>query len=634
MFAATWKQLEALEKALNDEFQNKGCPKETCPLGPRVHMIYAHYAARPDVDKVMKKWRFVTLTDYSNSSEPRYAQPAVDYLATHFLWVLTKDVKHDELPNLTAPVKPTAEDGGTLVHFKDTNFDKEQIPTKITAPGKIQDWTLVEGKDVFYASSGPGGTAATGDIEDGPGYPKKRRLCLAIPGQAGEHKDVDLAATITEKLNYHTPPQATELRTTCIQPGFKFEVKTVNLKKPTPPPKPKKGAPPPPPPPPPPPKETMTEVGKDDPWIASTRDLGASTKGVEALSLYETSSNVFVGSLVGSKWGNGVQKLASADGVTTTAALAQRYSGQLSRSRQIVFKALTKVEGACESVATYDGDKISWGINQWTYARGSETGEICQLLAYIYDFFPDAFARRFGYYGFGVWFSGRASSWNAGNTYHDPIIYRVPCCGPKIGSAIKGIHDGAKLPDEKTQRADDLPPFRAKLMAQALSFPKKQTISLAMAYVFTCAGADLEIQKAMAQWMSYRITQRSPVGKTNKEVIDSFLISLGSNIKPEVREASALAGPKAELGDKAKVEAALAEPFDDTGTAEDWMKWSVRCKNAGKTTDKSSEQTENDQARTKRPPATPPKKAPTPPAGPAGQKQGTPPAPPKTPSRK
>jgi hypothetical protein len=288
-----------------------------------------------------------------------------------------------------------------------------------------------------------------------------------------------------------------------------------------------------------------------------------------------------VGKVVTSKWGTGVAKYAGEG--TDTSELGARYSGDLGASRVKVFKAVKNVEGACESIATYDGPKISWGINQWTLPKGGG-GELWQLMAFIYDFFPQAFARRFAYYGFGVWFEGRSGTWTAHGTYKNVVVYRVPCCGPKTRTGIDAVFAAGKdAAENNTGASGDKPPGAMKKIADAFSVTRDATTSYAMCHVFTTAGADEDIQKAQAQWMSYRITSTSPVGKTISTVINEFLKSLGSNMSDTARFNSAVSALKGEY-DTAGVTALLAETFSDDGAAKEWIDWPTRCTNAGKST--------------------------------------------------
>src|SRR6185503_17462693 len=97
----------------------------------------------------------------------------------------------------------------------------------------------------------------------------------------------------------------------------------------------------------------------------------------------ETSSNVDCGFVKHyvvrrqhvNRWG------IAQNGTTSTVVLADRYAAQLGHSRQIVFKAMRAVEGCAEAVQTYDGPKISWGINQWTWPAGPGA-ELLQILSY------------------------------------------------------------------------------------------------------------------------------------------------------------------------------------------------------------------------------------------------------------
>lgn len=683
MSLATWKRITEFKEAIEKDFANLGCPKEGCPPGPRVHVLYAHYAARPNVDKNVKDlWKFVTLEAYKACSEPRNTKPALDFLASHFLWVLDKGVKVEKLPQppTTLPINDTADDGGTLIHFENTNFpaskEKDKLHrAKVTTAAYIQDWKLVEKygetvsetakKDDDAADTGDGTKAAettpaatttttttdsttttesTTEVETGATYTKLRRLCLSLAGQAGDHLLIEAkaAGNINAEIVYHTPQQDTELRLFCNAPGFKFELRDKKKKKAAATTDTKAAATT---------TETETETeaegegdeqkstvvlgGQDDPWTISTRDLGSGKK------LYEKSSEQFVGDLVNSPYGTGIQKLASSSGCTTTEDLATTYATELGVSRSTVFKAVKDIEGACESIQTWDGDKISWGINQWTVGT-DDKGELYQILSFIYDFFPDAFAKRFGYFGIGMWFKSRQATFAARTAYDEPIGFRVPCCGPSIRGAITAIlvdsqkqeetkgkkgtkpkaetttttdgkTDDAKK-DDAEKNEDDLPPVPAKALANALRLRRHDTTSEAMCFVFTTAGADKVIQKAQAQWMSYRITATSPVGKTMKVVITEFLKDLGASADADVRNAKAIIGLGPEFYQQAYADAVKTVPkepkktydkrlivavadaiepqiqdrvdaiFSDDDADELWVDWNKRCEAAGKAT--------------------------------------------------
>lgn len=681
MSLATWKRITELKEAIEKDFANTGCPKEGCPPGPRVHLFYAHYAARPNVEKnVEDLWKFVTLDAYKACTEPRHAKAALDFLACHFLWVLDKGVKLEKLPQppTVLPINDTADDGGTVIRFENTNFpaskDKDKLHrVKVTTPAYIQDWTLVEkygetvseeakkeedaedGAKIAEDKALAGDTTTDGtttdeteseeeetELESGATYTKLRRLCTSLVGQAGDHLLIEAKedADINAKLVYHTPQQDSELRLFCNAPGFNFELrgkkKTTEEKTETETEEKKDGETE--------GEEQMSNVvlgGQDDPWIKSTRDLG------KGKALWETSSETWVGDLVSSPYGNGIQKLASASGCTTTEDLATTYATELGKSRGIVFKAVKDIEGACESIQTWDGDKISWGINQWTVGT-DDKGELYQILSFIYDFFPDAFARRFGYFGIGMWFKSRQATFAARTAYDEPIGFRVPCCGPAIRGAITAIlvdsqkqeeakgkkgtkktegtkadgggtpsdkkTDDTKKEDEPKDKKDDLPPVPAKALANALRLRRHDTTSQAMCFVFTTAGADKVIQKAQAQWMSYRITSTSPVGKTMKVVITEFLKDLGASADKDVRNAKAIIGlgpeyykqaysdalktvpkePKNTYDKRLIVEVGnLIEPqitdrteeiFSDDDADELWIDWNKRCEAAGKAT--------------------------------------------------
>lgn len=606
MSMSAWKRLQELEDQIKKDFTNDYVCTKGCELEPRVHLVYAHYAARPAVEKnVADKWYFATLEKYKACSETTYQKAALDYLGAHYLWALTTDVKIDSLdylvggqkavPPTKLPVDPTDVDGGTLVHFENTIFyGVGDIVAKIVTPVAIQDKTLIEqyGDTVPEKSHPPVPADADGqrvgppqvtdlpstpdrsggDVEAGAGeakYPKRRRFCLSFVGEVGEHEDVDVdTGTTPVELAYHKATQDSELRLFCVSPGFKFTLLPGGATREVDRGVVDGGAVP--------PTVTPADVTRlealydVDAWGQSTRTMGNGTQ------IYEVSSKLVVGNLVSSRYGDGVMKSAHAPGVTTTEKLAETYAGQLGHSRQLLFKAVWDIEGACESVATYDGPKLSWGINQWIASKG---GEIYQILAFIYDFFPDAFARRFAYYGLGIWFKSRKRRFDPRATYDDVIFYRVPCCGGKVRAGLDAVLKGALAVTAAGQ--DDLPPPQKRPLAAALQVDPSETTSLAMCYVFTAAGADPAIQKAMAQWMSYRISSTHPIPdgadgpepKTLLVVITEFLHSLGSNVPDSVRNGRALSALGAQDPD---------EKWSDDDADLAWIDWETRCTDAGK----------------------------------------------------
>lgn len=584
-----WKRLEDLEKYIHEHFDNSDCPKKDCPAKPHVHIVYAHYAALPDVERnVSRKWVFPTLTAYDackSQEKPRSTGAAMDFLAGHFLWVRTGDAKLDALPKppLEEAVAPTlASDGGTLVHFINTEFPalkptpeearRKQAPVrkvKVMTPALVDDLALIDRYDQTVTAkahsptkkdtdgktlseAGPDGTAPAaepprpaGPIETIPGYPRLRRICLSLAGEEGDHVDVDSkgAANVNTELPYRQEGAYEALRLLCVSPGFKFKIGGAE----------------------------SNDLA--DPWYRSTKAIPGSP------TIWETSSNVWLGTINTNKYGTGLVKPISSlnypgPRLTTTKNLAQRFGTKLGKSRSLVFLAMEHVEGPCEAVQTYDAGILSWGINQWTAA-----GEIFQIVCYIHDFFPNAFARRFAYYGIGAWFSGRSINWDRYDTpYLSAVLYRMPCCGPRVRVAMKAVlEDWSKAEAAEKKAAEDkaaarkrdvdrkaaleyrkataaakkagkpppaapepaplekpeppaeppdLPPKRKRYLAKALQISTTEYLSLAMCYVFTTAGADPEIQEAMAQWMSYRITSTHPCGKSMGVVIQQFIDSL------------------------------------------------------------------------------------------------------------
>ena len=489
----TWMRLEEFLKAINENSpasdDEKGIPCETCPPPPRVHVVYAHYGARPRLTKNVEEpvWYFDTLKLYKACEERKWSTVALDFLGSHFLWVLTTGVTIVKLPQppTVLPIPPTAIDGGTLVHFLNTNFTDQKkvgddavtgkgaatgvkqgqtVFATITLPLNIQDKSFVHQHgdvvpevshppanqpaappppaakaDATKADAAkpdgakaapkpkqvkldtPAGPAACPaplpDIEGPQYYPTLRRLCLSQVGKTGEPPRGRREQRDHDDAGLHLPAAAggheaaRDLHRALVQlraPLRRADSSPQKLEgsRQDPAGRPSR-------------REVLANPVAD-PWKESTRNQPFGKR------LWETTSNVYCGRISGNTKladGNGIDKSTSGEATTTTGMLGDRFIDKIGRSRWLIFKAMSSIEGRCESIQTWDGPKLSWGINQWIGG-----GELWQILAYIYDFFPDAFARRFGYFGLGHWFSGRKWTWTPG-VYQEPTPYRVPCCG-------------------------------------------------------------------------------------------------------------------------------------------------------------------------------------------------------------
>jgi hypothetical protein len=519
---------------------------------------------------------------------------------------LTRGSLYKNNPGLDPTYAKGAKDGTYRGYYTWKDVDDNTAATEKEANGK---WITVSGRivDSPYPQQRklvPQPTAQSapnrwiGDVDTSPRYPKKRVLCLSQAGSRGEHLTVDAfpPSEATVDLHYHTLSQDSELRLFCVAPGFVFATPGSDAKaRERPQIRPEDlGADL---------KQTqLLDWQKDDPWFESTRNLGSGKK------LVETSSDVLLGDLVKSRFGEGLQKLSDAPGVTPTEVLGQRYFDQLGRSRQVIFEKLTKMLGACESLQTWADNCAAWGINWWRLNHTDE-GELAQILCYIYDFYPDAFARRFGYFGVGVWFSGRKATWEPLNTYQDAIVYRVPCCGPTIRNAMKAVLDDALKPPS-FRFGSDTPPAAMKPLADATRMRRADTATKAFCYALTTAGEDRDVQRAMAQWMSYRISWKGPVGKPLLVAIEEFVETLKPSADKAIYEVRTLLGLGAEYVNKptAEVLAAykswaheeakkakpadekawiaknfpLAETFSDDDADLAWIDWPTRCRDAGK----------------------------------------------------
>lgn len=347
-----------------------------------------------------------------------------------------------------------------------------------------------------------------------------RKVCLSVPGkEAAEHKTLDLREENQLTLDFPelAPETGDVVRLLCVAPHWKFRFT--------------KGG-------------TSTDL-EGDPWTKTPAGLSEKLEWTleEIRAVPRTSLGRIEDYTYKTKSGQVVTLYGSGTGIsgsTRTDELADRYEASLGPSRALVVKAIKNVEGGCESTICYDGPKASWGINQWNKA------ELWGILAYIADFYPEAFERGFGRWGIRLHFKKRGKTWEKGDTYAGVVLYRVPCCGAATRTMM----------DAKTNAE------RAALSGELIPLTYKDSASYAFLWMLVTAGRDPEIQKAQTEWTSFRITwalkhlvkDESPSVLT---VMDAFLKSLGSNESADARrkKAAAVIGNKVDL------------PFDDREAA-------------------------------------------------------------------
>ena len=512
------------------------------PVAPcekhHVHLVYAHIAAvvdaanlvplsYPDFESRVDAWTWPTTTAYEACEVAKDNQPYRDFIRARFLWQERAGVKLTELPSNADTPAATAADGGTLI-------------------------TIHDGPRL-----GPTGSAAVSvkvTLPDAPaavtGYPTIRRVCLSTPGQEGKHAELETGVN-EATVEYPQRDLDSALHLVGEMPWFRFET----------------------------PSGTKID---DDPWAYRICD------GVTVASMYgnhvlETSTSNDFGRISRYKDKNDVYHYGFLNsGADTKAAVRAGYASDLSSSRRLVMAAVLDVEGGPSAVSSYDGPKTSWGMNQWTWPDGA-TGEIHQILCFIYDFFPEAFDRCFGRYGIGVSFATRKRTW-AKDAYTSPVLFRVPCC--KLVNAagtelLRSMRAGLNAVGQHLELAEE----HGTIASSFALLSRHDSTSIAMIYLLNRAGHDADVQKAQMQWTSYRITEALGLvtDPTNDNVLAKFLKRLGSNMPDADRKAHADAGIAAGV-DEGQTYPALSAAFSDVGTSDEWRDWALRCDNAGKTT--------------------------------------------------
>lgn len=518
--------LRDIQAALEKEFSPDAAVAECC-AGAAVHLVYAHLADpvmpdaqvpldHPDFDERAGSFPWTTPPKYEASTAPRYNQPYRDFIAARLSWKQLADVSFEKWPTGATEPEATADDGGTLIEFEGGSARSE---SELTV-------------EVPEATELPG---------DYPEYPSVRRVCLSVPGTEGVHAEINSPENDTNSatLAYPAPGADDSLRLLAVTPHFQFEIRP----------------------------DAGGKIPIEDPWEYRIC-YGVTPAEHYTHDLYEISTGQRVGGITRYDGRYGIVN----DGAGSAATLRAEYLDNPTRfspSRALLIDTILKVEGGPAAVTTYDGPKLSWGMNQFNIPDGG-TGELHQILCYIYDFFPDAFEKAFGRYGIGIWFNRRSRVWSAHTTYGEPKLFRLPCCDTGLPAKLDAI-------------TADLSPAESYLaMATQFALRREDTTTAAMIYIFHRAGLVPDIQKAQLQWTSYRVT-RSLDGVDNPTVrggLRPFLRSLGSNMSDADREANANAAFEA-----ARERGVTTDPdgaFSDEGGEAEWYDWAVRCENAGK----------------------------------------------------
>lgn len=123
-----------------------------------------------------------------------------------------------------------------------------------------------------------------------------------------------------------------------------------------------------------------------------------------------------------------------------------------SESRRKIIRTFSWVEGPFDSINTYDyKDRLSWGIFNWISNFREETSgaELCHVLAYIHENYPEAFERCFAVYGFSVWFEAaktknyRDPKETTYTPYSEPTILFPGCHGDDLRTALTSMREAA-----------------------------------------------------------------------------------------------------------------------------------------------------------------------------------------------
>ncbi len=558
------EKLRKIQAALQRDFGNE--PAVAPCQNPRhVHLLYAHttHAAStpallplsaPEFDQRVDAWVWPSVQAYEDCKVIKHTRPYRDFITARFLWRELPGVSLGPLPpNVTQPA-PTTADGGTLLQLSEG-----------TGP------SLQHGKPLTVRVTFPAEQAVSG-------YPTIRRVCFSTVNTAGQHAEIntpEAPGEVTANLTYPAPTVDTELHLLSAAPWFRFELRD------------HKG-------------NAFQQIA--DPWADSThfRDTWPHKIKPGNTFLYEKTTNTQIGDFSRYTFKNKRGETITFYGIKNVgedllAAVRSNYQANMSPSRRRVIEGVLGVEGKPGAIQTYDGPKLSWGMNQWN------RGELAQLLAYIYDFFPVAFAQCFGRYGIGVYFEGRNRNWGpappadgsaprgalGGSAYRNPILFRIPCC-------VSSAHL-QRAWEALTQTTGETALNLHRTLAETFRMTDAQSTSYAMAYIFHKAGTNEDIQRAQVQWTSFRLSnairnaygQPLPAGNeqpprrlSNDDALDYFLRSLGSNEDQTTR----LNNANTTVGSRPASEGIPVRTanFQDEATTAEWKDWETRCRNANK----------------------------------------------------
>jgi hypothetical protein len=530
--------LRAIQTALERDFSADAGVAECC-AGAAVHLLYAHRASpvaptslvplvhTPFNDRA-GSFPWTTPPLYEAATAPRYNQPYRDFIASRFVWKERPEVTFTKWPTGATEPEATGDDGGTLIEFEGASARTEsELTAEVPADPEL-----------------PAGY---------PAYPTIRQVCLSIPGVVGAHADINSPDNDTNAatLAYPSPGADDSLRLLAVTPHMKIELRPAN------------GA----------------AVPIANPWTDRI-SYGVTTAAQYGSDVYESTTGQRIGGITrytyrGTRY-FGIANRADDSSATLRAAYLDNPT-RFSAARALVLDTVLSVEGGPAAVATYDGPKLSWGMNQFIIPAGG-TGELHQILCYIYDFFPEAFENCFGRYGFGVRFTSRARVWHQHTTYGNPVLYRVPCCSTGLPANLDAIRT-ALAPGED---AAGVPSQHAAALAAQFAITRQQTTTAGAIYVFHRAGYVADIQQAQLQWSSYRVTRalRGVNNPTVRDGVTSFLRSLGASA-PEADRLRVANGALQAAADRG----VTTDPngaFTDEGSEAEWYDWEVRCQNAGK----------------------------------------------------
>ena len=527
-------KLRQIQAALIRDFAAD--PVATCAQR-HVHLVYAHLAevvdaatlaplTHPDFESRVDAWAWPTTTAYEECGVVRSNEPYRDFIRARFVWKERPGVTLTELPANATAAAATAADGGLLITVSDGPrlgpAGRDPVNVRVTLP------------------------AAPAAV---PGYPTLRRVCLSTPGETGNHAELENGVN-TALVAYPQRERENLLHLVGEMPWFRFSI----------------------------PSGTAI-VG--DPW-AYRINSSVTPASMNGQHIFESSTNTDIGPIQYDRLvtGYGLNQLGS----DTKPAVLRGYAVDLSASRRLVLAGVLAVEGGPSAVATHDGPKASWGMNQWTWPRGEVFGEIHQILCFIYDFFPAAFDRCFGRYGIGVSFTTRDRVWTK-NAYNSPRLFRVSCCKLTLPGQTAEISRPIRAGLTAMGTHLELAQAHDGLSAAFNLLTREDTTCVAFLYLLFKAGHDVDIQTAQVQWTSFRITygMRNNRAPTNEQGLEGFLVSLGSNVSAAQRRSYANAGFAAGRA-QGQTYPAVGAAFSDVGTTEEWRDWAVRCDNAGKAT--------------------------------------------------